>query len=86
MRKDLPKLLKDLIQSKETADVVDTAVDRTYGYLSRYLVTPENYKNGLFRTINVQASYNKDTYTLRLGVTVNPIGTIEIIDIPIIVI
>lgn len=86
MRKDLPKILKDLIQSKETAGIIDIALERTYTYLNKYVVTPENYKNGIFRTINVSATYNSDTYTLRLGVTVNPIGTIEIIDIPIIVI
>jgi hypothetical protein len=86
MRKDLPKLLKDLVQSKETSDVIATALNRAYEYLGKYLVSPENYKDGIFRTINVQAVYNADTYTLRLGVTVNPIGTIEIIDIPIIVI
>jgi hypothetical protein len=50
------------------------------------LVSPENYIDGIFSTINVNAVYNPDTYTLRLGVTVNPIGTIEVIDIPIIVI
>ncbi len=86
MRKDLPKLLKDLIQSKETSNVVDVALERTYTYLNKYLVSPENYADGIFRTVNVNAVYNQDTYTLRLGITVNPIGTIEIIDIPIIVI
>jgi aspartate carbamoyltransferase regulatory subunit len=86
MRKDLPKLLKDLIQSKETSNVIDIAIERTYKYLNKYLVSPENYADGIFRTVNVNAIYNPDTYTLRLGVTVNPIGTIEIIDIPIIVI
>lgn len=86
MRKDLPKLLKDLIQSKETANVIDVALERTYNYLAKYLVSADNYSDGLFRSVKVNAVYNPDTYTLRLGVTVNPIGTIEVIDIPIIVI
>lgn len=86
MRKDLPKLLKDLIQSKETSNVIDVALERTYTYLNKYRVSPENFADGIFSTINVNAVYNPDTYTLRLGVTVNPIGTIEVIDIPIIVI
>lgn len=86
MRKDLPKLLKDLIQSKETSNVIDVAVERTYKYLAKYMVSADNYNDGIFRSVKVNAVYNSDTYTLRLGVTVNPIGTIEVIDIPIIVI
>lgn len=86
MRKDLPKLLKDLIQNKEITDVISVATERTKNYMDKYLVTQENTKHGIFKTINIVATYNKDTYTLRIGVSVNPIGVIEIIDIPIIII
>jgi hypothetical protein len=86
IRKDLPKLLKDLVQRKETSNVVDVAVERVDKYMSKYKVSNENFKDGIFSSVNINAVYNESTYTLRLSITVNPIGTIEVIDIPIIVI
>lgn len=86
MRKDLPKLLKDLVQRKETSNVVDVAVERADQYMAKYKVSNENFKDGIFSSVAINAVYNDSTYTLRLSITVNPIGTIEVIDIPIIVI
>ena len=86
IRKDLPKLLKDLLQTKATGSVVETAVRRTEKELNKWLVTPENSADGIFKTVSVKASFNEETYKLRLTITVNPIGTLESIDIPIIVI
>jgi hypothetical protein len=86
IRKDLPKLLKDLVQRKETSNVVDVAVERADKYMTKYKVSNENFKDGIFSSVTINAVYNESTYTLRLSITVNPIGTIEVIDIPIIVI
>jgi len=86
IRKDLPKLLKDLLQLKALGSIIGEAKTRTEDYLSKWLVTPENDKDGIFSTITVDAAFNEETYKLRLTITVNPIGTIESIDIPIIVI
>jgi len=86
IRKDLPKVLKPLIQLKETIDVKTSAIRKANSELSRWLVSIDNTKDGIFSEITVKGSYDDSTYKLRLTVTVKPIGTIESIDIPIIVI
>ena len=86
MRKDLPKLLKDLLQNKAIGSITDTAVARTENELAKWTVTPENEKNGIFESVDVKASFNDATYKLRLTITVKPVGTLESIDIPIIVV
>lgn len=86
MRKDLPRLLKDLLHNKAITNVKETALERAYKYVNKYLITSDNYTDGLFQTVSINAIYNSETYTLRLSISVNPVGTIEVIDIPIIVI
>ena len=86
IRKDLPKVLKSLIQLKETKDIRDTAIRRAETELAKWKVTTENYTNGIFSEVSVKGTYDSSTYKLRLSVTVKPIGTIESIDIPIIVV
>ena len=86
IRKDLPKKLKDLLQTKAIGSVIDTAVSRTENELNKWVITPENTKDGIFQSATVKATFNESTYKLRLTITVNPVGTLESIDIPIIVI
>lgn len=86
IRKDLPKLLKDLLQTKAIGSVIDTAVSRTETELNKWVITPENAKDGIFQSADVKATFNEETYKLRLTITVNPVGTLESIDIPIIVV
>lgn len=86
IRKDLPKLLKDLLQTKAIGSVIDTAVSRTENELNKWVITPENTKDGIFQSATVKATFNEQTYKLRLTITVNPVGTLESIDIPVIVI
>lgn len=86
IRKDLPKVLKSLIQLKETKDIRDTAIRRAETELAKWKATTENYKNGIFSEVSVKGTYDSSTYKLRLSITVKPIGTIESIDIPIIVV
>ena len=86
IRKDLPKLLKDLLQTKAIGSVIDTAVSRTENELNKWVITPENTKDGIFQSATVKATFNEETYKLRLTITVNPVGTLESIDIPIIVV
>jgi hypothetical protein len=86
IRKDLPKVLKSLIQLKETKDIRDTAIRRAETELAKWKVTTENYTNGIFSEVSVKGTYDSSTYKLRLSITVKPIGTIESIDIPIIVV
>jgi hypothetical protein len=86
IRKDLPKLLKDLLQTKAIGSVIDTAISRTEGELSKWIISPENVVDGIFESATVKATFNEETYKLRLTITVNPVGTLESIDIPIIVV
>lgn len=86
IRKDLPKLLKDLLQKKAIGSVIDLAVGRTEKELSKWIITPENAKDGIFETGSVKATFNEKTNKLRLTITVKPVGTLESIDIPIIVV
>jgi len=86
IRKNLPKLLKDLLQTKAVGSVIDTAVTRTETELAKWVITPENEIDGIFKSATVKATFNDETYKLRLTITVNPVGTLESIDIPIIVI
>ncbi len=86
IRKDLPKKLKDLLQTKAIGSVIDTAVSRTENELNKWIITPENTKDGIFQSATVKATFNEETYKLRLTITVNPVGTLESIDIPIIVV
>jgi len=87
IRKDLPKLLKDLIQKKDTENIMDKAITRCNKNLNKWEVgNDEGTNDGVFRSISVKGMFNEQTYKLRLTVTVNPVGTIESIDIPIIVI
>ena len=86
IRKNLPKVLKSLIQQKETKDIRDTAIRRAESELSKWKVTTENYADGIFSEISVKGTFDNSTYKLRLAITVKPIGTIESIDIPIIVV
>ena len=86
IRKDLPRKLKDLIQNKANIDIIETAVTRTNSVLAKWVVSEDNKVDGIFEYANVTASYNDQTYKLRLTITVKPIGTLESIDIPIIVV
>jgi len=86
IRKDLPRLLKDLLQTKAIGSIIDTAVFRTEQALAKWVITPENIKDGIFESATVKATFNDTTYKLRLTITVKPVGTLESIDIPIIVV
>jgi hypothetical protein len=86
IRKDLPKVLKTFLQLKATKKIISEAIFKTQIYMEQWLVTDENQKHGLFETIDISGVFNKETNRLRISITVNPVGTIEIIDIPIIVV
>lgn len=86
IRKDLPRLLKDLIQVKSNNDISGTATDRVNKYMEKWKVSNTNANDGIFQSVSVKSVYNESLYKLRITVTVNPIGTIETIEIPVIVI
>ena len=86
IRKDLPKVLKPLLQLKETTNIKDTAVRKANQVLNKWKVTDGDNPDGIFSMIEVKGSFDEAIYKLRLTVTVKPIGTIESIDVPIIVV
>ncbi len=83
MRKDLPKLLKDLLQRKALENVLLSAKTRTEKYMTRWLVTDNNTIDGIFSEINVTPQFIEEELKLIVSVAVKPIGTIEKIEVPI---
>ncbi len=83
MRKDLPKLLKDLLQRKALENVLLSAKTRTEKYMTRWLVTDNNTIDGIFSEINVTPQFIEEELKLIVSVAVRPIGTIEKIEVPI---
>jgi hypothetical protein len=83
MRKDLPKILKDLLQRKALENVLLSAKTRTEKYMARWLVTDNNTTDGIFSEINVTPMFVEEELKLIVSVAVRPIGTIEKIEVPI---
>lgn len=83
MRKDLPKILKDLLQRKALENVLLSAKTRTEKYMSRWLVTDSNTTDGIFSEVSVTPVFVEEELKLIVSVAVNPIGTIEKIEVPI---
>jgi len=86
MRKDLPKLLKVYIQTKETGNNISAITNTCANYTDKYKVTSDGTNpDEIFKTISYNTIYIPEEYKLVVSIRVNPIGTIEKIDIPIIV-
>lgn len=83
MRKDLPKILKDLLQRKALENVLLSAKTRTEQYMARWLVTDSNTTDGIFSEVNVTPVFVEEELKLIVSVAVRPIGTIEKIEVPI---
>jgi len=83
MRKDLPKILKDLLQRKALENVLFSAKTRTEQYMARWLVTDSNTTDGIFSEIDVTPLFVEEELKLIVSVAVKPIGTIEKIEVPI---
>ncbi len=86
MRKDLPRLLKDFIQVKALNSQISRVQEIVNKYMSRYQVSDENISDGIFSSIKVYVYFIEEENKLIVSITVNPIGTIETISIPITVI
>jgi len=83
MRKDLPKILKDLLQRKALENILLSAKTRTEKYMSRWQVTDNNTIDGIFTEINVTPLFVEEELKLIVSIAVRPIGTIEKIEVPI---
>jgi hypothetical protein len=83
MRKDLPKILKDLLQRKAIENILLSAKTRTERYMSRWLVTDNNTIDGIFSEIEVTPVFIEEELKLIISIAVRPIGTIEKIEVPI---
>jgi hypothetical protein len=85
IRKDLPKLLKDLLQNKAIGPVTADAESRTKNYMDRWIVKGALNKDGILNSVDVKTNYNIANLTLTIQITIDFVGTIEKISIPIIV-
>jgi hypothetical protein len=83
MRKDLPRILKDLLQHKATTNIINEAQFRTERYMSRWKVDENNLVDGIFSEIKVTPVFIQEELKLIISIAVTPIGTIEKIEIPI---
>jgi hypothetical protein len=83
MRKDLPRLLKDLLQHKATSNIILEAKSRTEKYMARWQVRDDNITDGIFSEITVTPVFIPEQLTLVISIAITPIGTIEKILIPI---
>jgi hypothetical protein len=86
MRIDLPQLLKPFIQTKETSNVVSSIESIVNDYMNKWkVVVGSANPDEIFKSVNVSTLYIPEEYKLIVSIRVVPIGTIEKIDIPIIV-
>jgi len=86
MRRDLPKLLKKYIQLKETTNVTGSVRSDVQNYMNKWIVSGNGTNpDEIFKTVSINIIYIEEEYKLIVSIRVNPIGTIEKIDIPIIV-
>jgi hypothetical protein len=83
MRKDLPKILKDLLQRKALENVLLAAKTRTEKYMARWLVTDNNTVDGIFSEVQVTPYFIEEELKLVVSIAVRPVGTIEKIEVPI---
>ena len=83
MRKDLPKILKDLLQHKATTNIINQARVRTERYMTKWKVREDNLVDGIFSEIIVTPVFIQEELKLIISIAVTPIGTIEKIEIPI---
>lgn len=86
IRKDLPKLLKPFIQVKETGNNISDVLSTVGNYMDKYKVSIGGTNpDEIFNSISITPMFIPEEYKLVVSIRVNPIGTIENIDIPIIV-
>jgi len=83
MRKDIPRLLKDLLQLKAINDITGRAEARVREYMDKWKATQDNVVDGIFESIEVNSVFISEEFKLIISIAVVPIGTIEKIEIPI---
>jgi hypothetical protein len=83
MRKDLPKILKDLLQRKALENILLAAQVRTEKYMTRWLITDNNTIDGIFTEVQVNTLFVEEELKLIVSIAVRPVGTIEKIEVPI---
>lgn len=83
MRKDIPRLLKDLLQLKAINDITGKSESRVREYMDKWKATADNIVDGIFETIEVKSIFITEEFRLVVSVAVTPIGTVEKIEVPI---
>jgi len=85
IKKDLPRLLKDLLQLKAIVSIMGQATARTEYYMQKWEIRPDNITDGIFEEIQIEPKFDENSNVLFLNVSVDFVGIIEKINIPIIV-
>ena len=83
-KKDIPELVRDLLEEKATSRIISEAKERVSRYLSRWVVGG-NPKQEALSQFNVNVSFDEASLTLYIYITVKFLRTIEQIKIPIVV-
>jgi len=83
MRKDIPKLLKDFIQVKALGSNISEITNIVSRYMDRYRISADNLKDGIFQDIKIKVYFIEEENHLVVSITINPVGTIETISVPI---
>lgn len=86
LRKNLPKKLKPFLQKKAIGDIKEGATNAALIEANKFKITNDNPRDGLFEFVEIKPYYNEVTKRLRLSMTVSPVGTIEVIEVPIVVV
>jgi len=86
MRKDIPRLLKDFIQIKALDDKTAEIERIVSNYMSKYKISSNNDGNSIFKDVKIKTYFIDDEDKLIVSIIVNPVGTIETISVPIMVV
>jgi len=85
IRKDLPPLLKDLLQKKALGSIINEARRRVDKYMEQWTVRDDNPMHGIFTSVGTKPFFDETTNVLYIYLDVTFVGIIEKIQIPIIV-
>ncbi|MFW6242634.1 MAG: hypothetical protein ACOC2W_00585, partial [bacterium] len=85
IRKNIPPLLKDILQRKGTQFWIEQARSRTYNFLENFVENPSNERYSILKTFSADVNFDDVRQELNLYVNITPLRTIERINVFIIV-
>ena len=85
IKKDLRKLLKDVLQTKGGPIAVERVKNMTEDYMRRWIYNEQNPR-GAFEYYTVAVNFDENALTINVLLTVKPVRTIEHVNVTIIVV